>query len=174
MNMTRSAETVSGRSGDGAEARLFSLLASVTDPEIPVLTIEEMGILRRAWFEGDRVMVEITPTYSGCPAIEQISDDIRVALAQHGYADVEIHRSLSPAWTTDWLTESSRQKLEAYGVAPPCQTSAMTESAVSLTVRCPQCRSDDTRVVSEFGSTACKALWKCNHCLEPFDFFKPL
>ncbi len=172
--MTRSIGSSTTSSTGGDKAYIFSLLAEVTDPEIPVLTIEEMGILRAAWFEGSRAIVEITPTYSGCPAIDQISDDIRSTLVVHGHTEVEVRRVLAPAWTTDWLSESSRQKLEAYGVAPPCQTSAINESAVSLTVRCPQCRSSDTKVLSEFGSTGCKALWKCNHCQEPFDFFKPL
>lgn len=153
------------------DEKILSLLSLITDPEIPVLTIEEMGILRGAWNDGGTVLVEITPTYSGCPAIEQIADDIRTVLADHGYTNVEIQLALYPIWTTDWMNDEARQKLTGYGIAPPCQTSEA--SNLTWRVRCPQCRSFNTSMTAEFGSTACKALWKCLNCQEPFDYFKP-
>jgi len=150
------------------------LLEDVTDPEIPVLSITDLGIVRdvAVTTEGATV-VTITPTYSGCPAMDVIKEDILAALESEGIDDVAIETVYAPAWTTDWMTESGRAKLEAYGIAPP--GSAETSEAgnpATADVRCPQCRSHDTKVVSEFGSTACKALMVCTHCGEPFDFFK--
>lgn len=153
------------------DAKILSLLSLVTDPEIPVLSIEEMGILRGAWNDHGTVLVELTPTYSGCPAIDQIADDILIVLRDNGYSDVEIQLALSPVWTTDWMSEESKKKLSGYGIAPPCQTTKAGN--VTWRVRCPQCRSFNTSMISQFGSTACKALWKCVNCQEPFDYFKP-
>lgn len=137
-------------------------LAAVTDPEIPVLTIEDLGVLRDvAVDENGRVEVTITPTYSGCPAMDTIRTDVERALHEHGFADAVVRTVLSPAWTTEWMTEEGKRKLAAYGVAPPVDP-----------VYCPQCGSADTRLVSRFGSTACKALRVCNQCLEPFDHFR--
>jgi len=159
-------------------AKLRSILDHVTDPEIPALTIHEMGILRDVDFDGKKVTVTITPTYSGCPAIDQITQDIAAALAQNGYPESSVKLTLSPAWTTDWMTDEAREKLRAYGIAPPCKTSALNkvtgEHKLTFTAPCPQCKSINTSQVSEFGSTACKALWKCLDCKEPFDYFKPL
>jgi ring-1,2-phenylacetyl-CoA epoxidase subunit PaaD len=157
---------------------LRSILDQVTDPEIPVLTINEMGILRDVAYDGETVLVTITPTYSGCPAMHQISEDVGKALAEYGYAKFRVSLVLSPAWTTDWMSEDAKQKLLNYGISPPCKTSALDSStgehALNFSAACPQCKSLNTTLVSEFGSTACKALWKCKDCLEPFDYFKPI
>ena len=159
------------------EVELLEILSTVTDPEIPVLTIDEMGILRDVTVEKDTVKVTITPTYSGCPAIDQITQDVNTALANNGYPNSEVLLALSPAWTTDWMSDESKQKLRDYGIAPPCRTSELNqlgEHELNFSAPCPQCRSLNTVVLSEFGSTACKALWKCQDCLEPFDYFKPI
>lgn len=153
------------------DKELLAVVSSVTDPEIPVLTIAEMGILRGVWRDGDSVVVEITPTYSGCPALDQIADDIGEALADHGVTAFTINIALAPAWTTDWMNDESKQKLEAYGIAPPCQT--LDQSLLTWRVTCPQCRSADTIETSHFGATACKSLWTCRSCREPFEHFKP-
>jgi ring-1,2-phenylacetyl-CoA epoxidase subunit PaaD len=155
----------------------WDVAATVPDPEIPVVTIADLGILRDVT-EDDRgrVHVQITPTYSGCPAMETIRDDLVDALTLAGYSQVDVELVLSPAWTTDWLTDDARTKLEAYGVAPPAHVAGAGDGPVplSLSVRCPQCGSPDTRESSRFGSTACKSLWVCRSCREPFDHFKPL
>lgn len=157
---------------------LRALLASVTDPEIPALSIDEMGILRDVSMEGETVMVTITPTYSGCPAIDQITEDVQRKLNEHGYRKSRVKLVLTPAWTTDWMTDESREKLRTYGISPPCRTTDINESSeehrLSFAAPCPQCQSVNTKQLSEFGSTACKALWKCHDCMEPFDYFKPL
>ena len=140
-------------------------VAQVPDPELPVLTIEDLGVLRDVQVDGSHVVVTITPTYSGCPALQEISRDIVAALPDH---DVEVRTVLSPAWTTDWMSEEGRRKLEEFGVAPPGRGPVR----VALSVRCPQCGSFDTEELSRFGSTACKALWRCRACREPFDRFK--
>jgi len=164
--------------------------ASVVDPEIPVITIDDLGILRNVEIDGDRIVVTITPTYSGCPAMRQIADDVVSALNQAGYPEVEIRTVLAPAWSTDWISEKGRAKLEEYGIAPPGR---VTDPSVSTPIsmvgrladlaahqptthqtRCPRCRSTEIRTVSEFGSTACKALMVCSACGEPFDRFKEL
>lgn len=149
--------------------RARSALASVTDPEIPILTIEDLGILRDVETVGDRVTVTITPTYSGCPAMDVIRDDIRLVLQAADFADIEIRTVYSPAWTTDWMTEDGKQKLEESGIAAPHPVSA----APRPPVLCIRCRGE-ARTVSEFGSTACKALMVCTNCGEPFDYFKEL
>jgi ring-1,2-phenylacetyl-CoA epoxidase subunit PaaD len=153
--------------------RAWQAAASVLDPELPVVTIEDLGILRDVTeYEGARVHVQITPTYSGCPAMETIRTDLIDALSLAGYVHVDVEFVLSPAWTTDWITEQGRSKLEDYGVAPPGPRTGPVE--LTLGVRCPQCGSLDTRESSRFGSTACKSLWVCRACREPFDRFKPL
>lgn len=137
-----------------------------------MVTIEDLGILRDVWVESDdRVVVEITPTYSGCPAMDAIRADVRSRLAEHGYDDAEVRTVLAPAWTTDWITDAGRAALHEHGIAPPHRTGPV---ALTLSVRCPRCGSPDTRELSRFGSTACKALWSCRACLEPFDNFKAL
>jgi len=156
---------------------LRNILSRVTDPEIPVLSIDEMGILRDVEIQDDTVVVSITPTYSGCPAMDQISSDVAAALSEQGYTKSKVKLVLSPAWTTDWMGETAKEKLRNYGIAPPCKTKAVeawSEQEMSFTAACPLCRSLNTEKVSEFGSTACKALWKCTDCLEPFDYFKPI
>jgi ring-1,2-phenylacetyl-CoA epoxidase subunit PaaD len=156
--------------------RLEALLDQVTDPEIPVISIRELGILRDISLDGDQVTVTVTTTYSGCPAMSTIKADIRQTLSAAGYEDVQVKQSLSPAWTTDWMTIEGREKLREYGIAPP-QKSGEGHCAVispGTAVACPQCGSEDTECISEFGSTACKALYRCLACAEPFDYFKCL
>lgn len=154
----------------------WDVAATVVDPEIPVLTIEDLGVLRSVEEDGERVRVELTPTYSGCPAIDAMRDDVRAALEGAGYRDVEVRMVLSPAWTTDWMTESGKQKLHRYGITPPNGRAAAAGERVTLrmAVKCPRCDSLRTREVARFGSTSCKALYECDDCLEPFDFFKVL
>lgn len=149
--------------------RARSALASVTDPEIPVLTIADLGILRHVETEGDDVRVTITPTYSGCPAMDVIRDDIRLALEAAGFQTVEVLTVYSPAWTTDWMSEDGKQKLEEFGIAAPHPASVSPRPPVL----CVRCRGE-ARTVAEFGSTACKALMVCTECGEPFDYFKEL
>lgn len=150
------------------EAQVYGWLADVPDPEIPVLSILDLGIVRDVEVTDgpkDKVTVTLTPTYSGCPATEAIESSVREALRDHGVGDISIRRVLSPPWTTDWITEDGREKLRRYGIAPPSQ---------SPEIACPQCDSLNTERVSEFGSTACKASWRCCDCLEPFEYFKCL
>jgi len=156
--------------------RVRTILESVVDPEIPVLTIADLGILRDVRVDDAAVTVVITPTYSGCPAMDAIASEIRTTLAAHGYDEVAIETRIRPAWTTDWLSEAGRRKLREYGIAPPAEASTDKRSlrGIAPVVTCPQCGSDDTERVSEFGSTACKALYRCRACLEPFDYFKCL
>ena len=142
-------------------SRLWAVLESVPDPEIPVLSVVDLGIVRDV--EMDRV--RITPTYTGCPATQVIERDIRAALDSAGYRQVRLETVLSPPWTTDWISAAGREKLRAYGIAPPT-------SAADRIVRCPQCGSAETEEISRFGSTPCKALWRCRGCAEPFDLFK--
>ena len=143
------------------EARIWSVLESVPDPEIPVVSVVDLGIVREAG--ADRVV--LTPTYTGCPATLVIETMVRAALDKAGYEQVPIETTLSPPWTTDWISEEGRRKLRAYGIAPP--TPAGTSA-----VHCPQCGSAETQEISRFGSTPCKALWRCRACAEPFDLFK--
>tara|TARA_R110001599_G_scaffold80910_3_gene218498 strand:+ start:1676 stop:2161 length:486 start_codon:yes stop_codon:yes gene_type:complete len=152
-------------------ADVLEILDLVKDPEIPVVSVRDMGIIRRVEYAGDRLKVVITPTYTGCPAMEVIERDISAMLKLHGLNDFDVETEISPAWTTDWITEAGRQKLREYGIAPPAnrgKAALMGQEAVA----CPQCGSPDTVLVSEFGSTACKALFKCRDCLETFDYFK--
>lgn len=155
-------------------ADVRALVAEVPDPEVPVLTIDDLGVLRDVVVEDGRVRVDITPTYSGCPAMDAIRADVLDRLRAAGHADAEVRLVLSPAWSTDWMSDAGRRKLSAYGIAPPSGRAPMAGAAVplSLSVRCPQCGSPDTRELSRFGSTACKALWRCQACREPFDHFK--
>jgi ring-1,2-phenylacetyl-CoA epoxidase subunit PaaD len=155
-------------------ARASAAAGSVLDPEVPVLTIADLGVLRGVTVDArGRVIVTVTPTYSGCPAMDVIRHDVEDAVHAAGFADVEVRTVLSPPWTTDAMTEHGRQALLDYGIAPPQRrTSSSGPVLVSLSVRCPQCDSPDTRELSRFGSTACKSMWACNSCLEPFDHFK--
>ena len=155
---------------DTNKQKILLILQEVCDPEIPVLSILDLGILRDIKINGDEVEVIITPTYSGCPAMDAISIDIRLKLIEHGYKKVKITSVLSPAWTTDWMTEHGKRKLKEYGIAPP-KLSGDLKSPDNLP-SCPQCNSSNTKLLSQFGSTACKALYQCNDCKEPFDYFK--
>ena len=152
-----------------ATARLFELLSKVVDPEIPVLTLQDLGVLRDVSISNGEVKVSITPTYAGCPAMEAMRRDIETTLAAAGYEQVTVEQVLSPAWSTDWMTPSGREKLREYGIAPPVST-ACGRSAGQI--GCPQCNSTSVKLISEFGSTACKALYQCQDCREPFDYFK--
>ena len=149
------------------------VLASVHDPEIPVITIDALGILRDVSVDGSRVVVTVTPTYSGCPAMDEIRADIVTALSAAGVDDVEVRTELAPAWTTDWMSESGKQKLREYGIAPP---GPRAPGEVLLQIRpritCPQCGSSDTEEMARFASTSCKSMWRCLTCREPFDHFK--
>jgi len=150
------------------------LLEQVSDPEIPVLTIMDMGVVRSIKIIDEVVHINLTPTYSGCPAMQTISNEIKACLQANGYTKVEVNEVLTPAWTTDWLTEKGRQKLQEYGIAPP-EEKSVDKSLLRgepKQVTCPHCKSKNTEMISQFGSTACKSLYKCNDCLEPFDYFK--
>ena len=155
--------------------KLFEILETVSDPEIPVLSIMEMGVVRSAKLINNVVEVEITPTYSGCPAMDVIGDDIIKAFKNQGF-EAKVKLILSPAWTTDWITPKGRMALEKYGIASPLNEEADKEALLGnkKVVKCPQCGSLNTKLISQFGSTACKALFKCEDCLEPFDYFKCL
>lgn len=159
---------------NGKEPELWNIANEVVDPEIPVLTVVDMGIVRDVTREGDNITVKITPTYSGCPAMEMISTDIKSAFNRKGFNNVSIEFVLSPAWTTDWISDYAKDKLEKYGIAPPPRSTADKNAILGKPkeVRCPQCKSLNTVMISNFGSTACKALWKCEDCKEPFDYFK--
>lgn len=149
---------------------IMRVLQEVKDPEIPVLSVVDMGIVRQVETdESGRVRVTITPTYSGCPAMNVIAMQIRMQLLAAGFKEVEVHTVLSPPWTTDWMTEEGKRKLKEYGIAPPV---GRADDEVELPVACPRCGSHHTEEVSRFGSTACKALYRCLDCLEPFDYFK--
>ena len=157
---------------------LFNLLSSIKDPELPVVNIVELGIVRDIVVDGDSVQVDVTPTYSGCPAMQVIEQDIVQALEGDGFATVKVRYVFSPPWTTDWLSESTKAKLREFGIAPPTgvDTSGpgdlVTLRRIRKTIDCPYCGSANTQERSEFGSTACKAIHYCNSCHQPFDYFK--
>ena len=150
---------------------LYELLSSVTDPEIPVLTLRDLGVLRDINIIDDEIMVTITPTYAGCPALETMRADIERVLRDAGHHRVSGRQRLSTAWPPDWMSEEGRQKLRDYGIAPPA---CRSDEKFTSPIACPQCGSEDTAKISEFGSTACKALYQCQSCREPFDYFKCL
>jgi len=189
--MTTQSPTQSRTQAQTEEQRAWDIASTVCDPEIPVLTIEDLGILRGVRVTSTEatgthdggpastaVEVTITPTYSGCPAMDAIGDDLRKAFEREGYARVHVNLVLSPAWTTDWMTESGKAKLEEYGIAPPSGMAAAGGHSgpvrLSLAVKCPQCSSLNTKELTRFGSTSCKALFVCQDCKEPFDYFKVL
>jgi len=147
---------------------IFSYLDGIADPEIPVISIVDLGIVRDIEWKEDFMEVHITPTYTGCPAMDTIASNIRAMLQTLGFTDVRIQYVLSPAWTTDWITEKGKRKLEEYGIAPPDKRFRIPEDGVA----CPLCRSENTRLLSAFGATACKALYQCGDCSEPFEYFK--
>jgi ring-1,2-phenylacetyl-CoA epoxidase subunit PaaD len=155
--------------------QVWQLLESVTDPEVPVLSVIDLGIVRDVKYQNKQIEVIITPTYSGCPAMDVIRMSIRMLLLKEGFNNHIITQVLSPAWTTEWMSEKGKEKLKAYGIAPPnhkqlvCTPDAFQAEEA---VQCPHCNSYNTRLISQFGSTACKALYQCNDCKEPFDYFK--
>ena len=155
--------------------KIWSILETVTDPEVPVLTITDLGIVRGVKINDDQVEVIITPTYTGCPAMDMIAMNIRLALIENGFQNIKITSVLSPVWTTDWMSEAGRQKLKEYGIAPPNPRQQVCNNdlfAQDEAVQCPLCNSYHTHRISEFGSTACKSLYQCDDCREPFDYFK--
>ncbi|MFY1908060.1 1,2-phenylacetyl-CoA epoxidase subunit PaaD [Achromobacter xylosoxidans] len=156
--------------------QVYAWLQEVPDPEIPVLSVVDLGVVRDVSWDGDACIVVITPTYSGCPAMREITEDIRQVLARHGIGEVRVETRLSPAWTTDWMSEKGRAALKDYGIAAPAQQaidiSGISRRSAGPAIECPRCGSRDTRLVSNFGSTSCKALYRCVSCREPFDYFK--
>ncbi|HEX2847567.1 MAG TPA: 1,2-phenylacetyl-CoA epoxidase subunit PaaD [Chitinophagaceae bacterium] len=162
-------------STDIATQPVWTILENVMDPEVPVLSVLDLGIVRQVSVNGNEVQVTITPTYTGCPAMDTIKASIQMELLAAGYSPVSVKQVLSPAWTTDWMSEEGKRKLKEYGIAPPNPKQQVCHQhlfAVDEGVQCPHCQSWHTRRISEFGSTACKALYQCNDCKEPFDYFK--
>ena len=157
-----------------SKEEVFALLSEIPDPEIPVISIVELGVIREILIEGTHIEVFITPTYSGCPAMKQMEDDVRKKLSENGFDEIKNTIIYSPAWTTDWLSEEAKLKLQNYGIAPPEETTSdksfLTNSKKNIT--CPRCKNKNTVMISQFGSTACKALYQCKECLEAFDYFK--
>lgn len=149
-------------------AAIWNLLETIPDPEIPVLSIVDLGIIRQAELQDRSVIITITPTYTGCPAMDLIALQIKATLQEAGYESVQIKETLSPAWTTDMISSKGKIALEKYGIAAPDRRFSIPEDGIG----CPHCRSENTRLISEFGSTPCKALYQCSDCLEPFDYFK--
>jgi ring-1,2-phenylacetyl-CoA epoxidase subunit PaaD len=155
-------------------SEIWALLEEVNDPEVPVLSVIDLGIIRDVKLNDEEIEIIITPTYSGCPAMDVIAMDIRLKLIEKGYRQLKVSQQLSPAWTTDWMTEKGKQKLKAFGIAPPNpkQQFCTTEMFREESVECPRCNSYHTQMISEFGSTACKSMYKCLDCRETFDYFK--
>ncbi|WP_200964434.1 1,2-phenylacetyl-CoA epoxidase subunit PaaD [Achromobacter sp. Root83] len=159
-----------------SDDQVYAWLQEVPDPEIPVLSVVDLGVVRDVSWDGDACVVVITPTYSGCPAMREITQDIRQTLERHGVGEVRVETRLAPAWTTDWMSEKGREALRGYGIAAPAERaidiSGISRRAAAPAIACPRCGSRDTRLVSGFGSTSCKALYRCVACREPFDYFK--
>lgn len=154
---------------------IYEALSEIPDPEIPVISITDLGVVRDVTITGDTsIELNITPTYSGCPAMQQIDADVRKKLEEKGFKDIKINTVYSPPWTTDWINDAAKERLREYGIAPP-EHSTQDKSWLTgkeKNIVCPRCKSYNTRLISQFGSTACKALYQCNDCLEPFDYFK--
>lgn len=161
-----------GTNHDRELERARAIAAAVVDPEIPVLTLEDLGVLRGVEHRDGRIVVKLTPTYTGCPATLAIQLAVEAALAEAGLGEARVETVLSPAWTTDDISENGRRKLKEFGIAPPSRAGGMRALFGEETVACPKCGSTHTARISEFGSTACKALWRCEACAEPFDYFK--
>jgi ring-1,2-phenylacetyl-CoA epoxidase subunit PaaD len=162
-----------------AREEYWTAVGEVLDPEVPVLSVVDLGIVRDIREEGDVVVVDVTPTYSGCPAMQVIEDDITAALHHAGAPHVRVNTIFQPAWTTDWISEDARERLRAYGIAPPSGSAAAETDLITLrrrveTIACPRCGSSNTEQRSEFGSTACKAIWFCNACQDPFEYLKTI
>lgn len=151
---------------------VMKILDEVKDPEVPVLSIKEIGILRDVEFVDNEIVIKITPTYSGCPATDPIQASIKEVLTDNGIENFRIEKIIYPAWTTDWLTEEAKCKLEDYGIAPPQLNHKSEEYLLTMKIRCPFCKSENTKITSEFGSTACKSLHYCEECMQPFEHFK--
>lgn len=151
---------------------IFDWLSEITDPEIPVITIKELGMLRDVKVKDGNYVVTITPTYTGCPAIPLIEMQIKEKMLEHGLSNVIVNTTYSPAWTTDWLDDNAKKKMKAYGIAPPPHSSCVMALKDFIRISCPLCNSSNTELISRFGSTACKALYKCKDCKEPFEHFK--
>lgn len=154
---------------------IYTYLQEICDPEIPVLSIVDLGMIRDAKMVDDVLEITITPTYTGCPAVDMIATTIKMDLQSRGFQKVNVTQAISPAWTTDWMTETGKQKLKAYGIAPPNPKQQVCKQELFVqdeAVQCPRCDSWHTHRISEFGSTACKALYQCEDCMEPFDYFK--
>lgn len=155
---------------------IYKILEQVPDPEVPVLSIIDLGIIRAVAIENEQVNITITPTYTGCPAMDAIAFDIKLKMMEAGFSKVTISYSLDPPWTTDWLSEEGKVKLKAYGIAPPMGLAKNKVDKLLFSadkdILCPRCNSSNTQLISQFGSTACKALYQCNDCKEPFDYFK--
>jgi ring-1,2-phenylacetyl-CoA epoxidase subunit PaaD len=167
---------VSDSAKEDITKKIWDILQQVPDPEIPVISVVELGVVRSVkCIDNEKVIIDITPTYSGCPAMKVFSDDIIHQLNLNGFNDVEINTVYSPAWTTDWITDEALEKLRKYGIAPPIKGTQdkgfLFESGPKM-VPCPRCKSNETKLVSQFGSTACKALYSCEKCKEPFEYFK--
>ncbi|MFA3783496.1 1,2-phenylacetyl-CoA epoxidase subunit PaaD [Melioribacteraceae bacterium 4301-Me] len=157
-----------------SKKKILELLEQVKDPEIPVLNVVEMGIVRDVKFIDDKIEIDITPTYSGCPAMKTIEDEIKNILNENGILNSIVNKIYSPPWTTDWITEDAKRKLKQYGIAPPEGTAEddFTKEIITKPVECPFCNSKQTQLTSQFGSTACKSLWVCQSCGQPFEHFK--
>lgn len=168
----RDSHTVNDLSLFETKKRVFEVLETVCDPEIPVLSIIDLGIVRDVNVSKDSIEIIITPTYSGCPAMDMISMNIRIAMLEEGFDSFKISTQLSPAWTTDWMSDEGKQKLSSYGIAPPVGKSFDNNYLENLKVQCPLCHSFNTKLISQFGSTSCKAHFQCVDCREPFDYFK--
>ena len=173
----------SGDTMQDANAEVWRILSGIPDPEIPVISLTDLGIIRGISWEGATLVVTVTPTYSGCPATAVINLDIENALRAAGFEDVRLERQLAPPWTTDWINAEAREKLRAFGIAPPADGGAVAGKPLAAragrlsgtgtaTIACPRCESANTEKISQFGSTPCKAAWRCKDCLEPFDYFK--
>ncbi len=157
------------------EKEIWDLLEGVSDPEIPVLTVVDLGVVRSVQINGEAIHIVITPTYSGCPAMKVIEEDIIAMLKEHGHEKVSVELVLAPAWTTDWISEKGRVNLKEYGIAPPAhEIDKSVLFAEQPIINCPLCNSKNTKMISQFGSTPCKAHYQCQDCLEPFDYFKCL
>ncbi len=152
--------------------KIWHILEKIPDPEIPVISIVELGMIRDVIQDGELTVVKLTPTYTGCPAMHQIEQDIKKALKENDISSFRVDLVHSPAWNTDWITDEAKEKLRVYGIAPPLHSSTDKNSVLGKLIQCPRCASKNTRLISQFGSTACKALYKCEDCLEPFDYFK--
>jgi len=153
------------RRAQSNQAEIWCLLDNVLDPEVPALSLWDLGVLQDVSMDNNTVIVTLTPTYSGCPALGVMSEDIESALNAAGFNEVSIVTQLTPAWTTDWLSDHARRKLKGYGIAPPAETAG---------IRCPHCSAENVQQLSQFASTACKAMYRCGSCAEVFDYFKPI